>query len=593
MTNNGLPTNFVGSPLFVIRHSKSSSFTPPFLPSVYFLPFSFLRWFFSNNFSADALEKHLGLVYVSTTTQEMSMKKQWLIVGMSMLMLSLVNAQNRPSTPPGSPSTPPPSTTAAPKDDKVTSPSRTLNPDHFVESTREVTIKGQKVAYRIHAGTIPVWDEEGKILAGLFYTYYERTDVKDKAARPLVISFNGGPGSASVWMHIAYTGPRILNIDDEGYPVMPYGIKDNPYSILDVADIIHIDPVNTGFSRIVAKDVPTSRFFGVNADIKYLAEWLNTFMSRYNRWASPKYLVGESYGTTRVSGLALELQNSQWMYLNGVILVSPTDLGIARDGAVDQALRLPFFAATAWYHKALPTDLQQKDLTALLPEVEEFTINELLPALAKGYTLEDSKKKAVIAKYARYSGLKEGVIQDANMDITTQFFWKELLRDKGYTVGRLDSRYLGIDRQDIGLAPDYSAELTSWLHSFTPPINMYLREELKYKTDLKYNMFGPVNPWDRNNDRTGENLRQAMAQNPYLHLLVQSGYYDGACDYFNAKYNMWQMDPGGKLKDRMSWKGYRSGHMMYLRKEDLESSNEDIREFIKKSLPKPGQPAKY
>jgi carboxypeptidase C (cathepsin A) len=515
----------------------------------------------------------------------MYMKKQWLILGLSCLTLLFANAQTKPTP---KETTPPPA-----KEEKMASPSRTLNPDSFVETTREVTIKGQRVPYKATAGTIPVWDEEGKVLAGLFFTYYERTDVKDRSSRPLVISFNGGPGSASVWMHIAYTGPRILQIDDEGYPVQPYGVKDNPYSILDVADIVHIDPVNTGFSRIVAKDVPPAKFFGVNADIKYLAEWLNTFVSRYNRWASPKYLIGESYGTTRVSGLALELQNAQWMYLNGVILVSPTELGLARDGAVDQALRLPFYAATAWYHKALPADLQKKDLTDVLPEVEEFTINELLPAVARGGFLEESKKKAIAAKFARYSGIKEAVILQANLDISYAFFWKELLRDRGYTVGRLDSRYLGLDRQDIGMGPDYSAELTSWLHSFTPPINIYLREELKYKTDLKYNMFGPVNPWDRSGDKTGENLRQAMAQNPYLHLMVQSGYYDGACDYFNAKYNMWQMDPSGKLKDRMSWKGYRSGHMMYLRKEDLESSNEHLREFIKLSLPKPGQAAKY
>ena len=150
----------------------------------------------------------------------------------------------------------------------------------------------------------------------------------------------------------------------------------------------------------------------------------------------------------------------------------------------------------------------------------------------------------------------------------------------------LDSRYKGIDKEDAGEGPDYNAELTAWLHAFTPAINMYLRDELNYKTDLKYNMFGPVHPWDRNNDKTGENLRQAMAQNPFLHLLVQSGYYDGACDYFNAKYNLWQMDPSGKLKDRMFWEGYRSGHMMYLRKEDLISSNENIRTFIKKAIPK-------
>lgn len=232
-------------------------------------------------------------------------------------------------------------------------------------------------------------------------------------------------------------------------------------------------------------------------------------------------------------------------------------------------------------------------MTDFLPEVENFTINELLPAVSMGGFLDDAKRKAIAAKLARYTGVSEKEVLQNNLNMPLQYFWKELLRDEGYTVGRLDSRYKGIDRKDAGDRPDFNAELTSWLHSFTPAINMYLRNELNYKTDLKYYMFGPVNPWDRSNDQTGENLRQAMAQNPYLHLLVQSGYYDGACDYFNAQYNMWQMDPSGKLKNRMSWKGYRSGHMMYLRKEDLQKSNEDIREFIKKSTPKSNQPAKY
>ena len=469
----------------------------------------------------------------------------------------------------------------------------TFNPDSQVITNHTTTIKGQKVAYKATTGTMPVWDEDGKAIAGLFYTYYERSDVKDRDSRPLVISFNGGPGSASVWMQIAYTGPSLLNIDDEGYPVQPYGIKENPYSILDVADIVFVNPVNTAYSRPTSKEIPTTKFFGVNADIKYLADWINGFVTRSNRWASPKYLIGESYGTTRVSGLALQLQNSQWMYLNGVILVSPTDLGITRGVVSDAALKLPYFAATAWYHKMLSPDLQNKDLTAMLPEVEDFTVNELLPALTKGGSLEEQKRKEIAAKMARYSGISEKVILQNNLDVPYDYFWKELLRDKGYTIGRLDSRYKGIDRKDSGESPDFNAELTSWLHSFTPAINMYVRNNLNYKTDFKYNMFGPVHPWDRSNDKTGENLRQAMAQNPYLHVMVQSGYYDGACDYFNSKYNLWQMDPGGKLADRMSWKGYRSGHMMYLRKADLEAANEDIRTFIKQSLPKAGEPAKY
>ncbi len=470
---------------------------------------------------------------------------------------------------------------------------RTLEGESAVTTTGTVTVKGKLIPYTATAGTQPVWNAEGKVIASLFYTYYERSDVKDRASRPLIMSFNGGPGSASVWMHIAYTGPKILEIDSEGYPVQPYGIKDNPHSILDVADIVYIDPVNTGYSRILDKDTKREEFFGVNADIKYLAEWLTTFVSRKNRWQSPKYLIGESYGTTRVSGLALELQNAQWMYLNGVILVSPTDLGVERGGQVEAANRLPYFTAAAWYQKALPADLQKRDLTELLPEVENYTINEVLPAIARGGFLDDAKRKEVATKMAYYSGISDKVILQHNLDVPTAFFWKELLRDKGYTVGRLDSRYLGIDRKDAGERPDYAAELTSWLHSFTPAINYYLREVLKYKTDVKYNMFGPVNPWDRSNDNTGVNLRQAMAQNPYLQVMFQCGYFDGATTYFEAKYTMWQLDPSGKFRDRFRFEGYRSGHMMYLRQEDLATSNEHIRDFILKTTPKKGQPAKY
>jgi len=199
----------------------------------------------------------------------------------------------------------------------------------------------------------------------------------------------------------------------------------------------------------------------------------------------------------------------------------------------------------------------------------------------------------VAKNMAYYSGLSEKVVLQNNLDVSPRFFWKELLRDKtGQTIGRLDSRYLGIDKSEAGVRPDYSAELTSWLHSFTPAINYYVREHLGFKTDLKYNMFGPVHPWDRQNDETRDNLRQAMAQNPYLNVMFQSGYYDGATTYFNAKYTMWQLDPSGKMSDRLSFKGYRSGHMMYLRRQDLETANNDIRSFINSTYEK-GKSAKY
>lgn len=475
---------------------------------------------------------------------------------------------------------------------------RHLEVESAVTTEHKVTIQGERIPYRATAGTQPVWDEKGQPIASLFYTYYERTDIKDRTSRPLMISFNGGPGSASVWMHVAYTGPRILKIDDEGYPVQPYGIRENPHSILNVADIVYVNPVNTGYSRIIPKEgeekeVDKKQFFGVNADIKYLAEWLNTFVSRHNRWLSPKYLIGESYGTTRVSGLALELQNAHWMYLNGVILVSPTDIGIERDGAVEAALQLPYFAAAAWFHKTLNPELMKKDLEELLPEVEAYTIDKLLPAMAKGGFIREDEKKQIAEKISEFTSISPKTFIQYNLDLPTSFFWKELLRDKGHSIGRLDSRYLGIDRNDGGDSPDYYAELTSWLHSFTPAINYYLREELKFVTDIKYNMFGPVHPWDRTDNQTGENLRLAMAENPYLHVMIQSGYYDGATQYFNAKYTLWHLDPSGKMKDRLRFEAYRSGHMMYLRTEDLATANQHLREFINHSMPAEKMPAQY
>ena len=469
--------------------------------------------------------------------------------------------------------------------------------DTTVVTNSEVVINGQKITYKATTGMQPVWDDHGEIIASLYYTYYKRTNIKSSPERPIIMSFNGGPGSASVWMHIAYTGPKVLRIDDEGYPIQPYGVKDNPNSILDVADIVYINPVNTGYSRPVVKKgekLDKSLFFGINADIKYLAGWLNTFISRNNRWQSPKYIIGESYGGTRVMGLAAELQNRQWMYLNGVIMVSPADYKVLRTGSVlSSSLNLPYFTAAAWYHKMLPEELQNKDLLEILPLSEQYAINELIPAMAKGGFISDTERNKIAERMSYFSGIKKNVILQHNLDVPKDYFWKELLRDEnGFTIGRLDSRYKGLDKKLAGDSPDYNSEITSWLHSFTPAINYYIREHLNFKTDVTYNVFGPVRPWDNRNDSVREGLRQAMAQNPYLKVLIQSGYYDGATTYFNAKYTMWQTDPSGRMKDRFYFKGYRSGHMMYLRSEDLKKSNDDLRDFIKNSSSK-GKAAKY
>lgn len=469
--------------------------------------------------------------------------------------------------------------------------------DTAIVSENTITIQGQKIDYEATTGMQPVWDAEGKVIASLHYTYYKKKGVKDMSRRPLLISFNGGPGSASCWMHIAYSGPVLLEIDEEGNPIQPYGIKDNPHSVLDETDILYVNPVNTGFSRVITAEgekVDRDKFFGINADINYLSDWLNTFVQRHNRWLSPKYLIGESYGGTRVSGLAHVLQSKQWMYLNGVILVSPADyLTFESDTPLASALNFPYFAAAAWYHKTLSSELQNMSLDSLLNEVENFTVNQLVSELMKGGFIEEKNRKELAKKMSYYSGLGMDFILDHNLDIPKSAFWKELLRkNEGKTIGRLDSRYKGLDKRNEGSSPDYNVELTNWLHSFTPAINYYMREVLGFKTDLKYNVFGPVYPWDKRNNNTRDDLRKAMAQNPYLNVFFQVGYFDGATTYFHSKYTMWQLDPSGKMKSRMHFTGYESGHMMYLREVDLKRANDDLRAFIRSTFKENGV-AKY
>jgi carboxypeptidase C (cathepsin A) len=469
----------------------------------------------------------------------------------------------------------------------------TIPLESAVTTQHTATIKGKRVPYRATTGTLPVYDNDGQPVAAVFYVYYERTDVQDKTRRPLSISFNGGPGSSSAWMHIGYTGPKRVRIDSEGNPVQPYGVRDNPESILDVTDIVFVDPVNVGLSRPV-EGADRRQFFGVNQDIDYLGRWIELFVTRQGRWNSPKFLIGESYGTTRVSGLSQRLQNNHKMYLNGVILVSPTGLGIERGGPVGMALTLPHYAATAWYHGQLPRDLQSKDLEAILPEVERFTVEEYIPALTRGGFLDDARRREIAGKVARFAGVSEEFVLNNNLALPINHWRKELLREQRLTVGRLDARYQGVDRDAAGTSYDYDPAMSAWNHAFAPAINSYLRDELGYKTDVVYHLIGgPVNPWDRTGDRTGENLRRAMAENPYLKTMIQAGYYDGGTDYFASKYTMWQIDPSGQLRDRFRFKLYRSGHMMYLRDEDLVTSNQDIRDFIQWATPAEGAPAHW
>jgi len=464
-----------------------------------------------------------------------------------------------------------------------------LLPDKPAVTQHTARINGQAISYTAEAGWLPI-REAGKLTAKMFYVAYTRDGIQDLSTRPLIFSFNGGPGTASVWMHLGYTGPRRVVYDDEGFaPVPPGKLEDNPHSIIDAADIVYIDPVATGFSRMVEGE-DLHKYHGTLTDIQSVAEFIRVFLVKKDRWMSPKFVIGESYGTTRASGLAGHLLRQHQIYLNGVILVSMTNLDMERGADVSYATTLPQRAATAWYHRQLPADLQSRPLRKLLDEVEAFAMGDYLKALVKGDRLGDAERDEIARKVARYTGLTPEYVASTNLRIDARRFWKELLRDQRLTVGRLDSRYLGVDRDAAGENPEYDPAMADWNGPFSNAVNRYLREELRYETDLEYHVWGNVRPWQRDEaTNVGELLRQAMRENPYLKVMVQGGYLDAATDYFSAVYTMSHLQPGGEFRDRFRFAWYESGHMMYLRKADLANANNDLREFMRwclQDLPK-------
>ena len=463
-------------------------------------------------------------------------------------------------------------------------PDAALLPAEPVVTQHSIRIGQPTVAYSAEAGWLPI-REDGKVVARMFYVAYTRTGVADPSNRPLIFSFNGGPGTASVWMHVGYTGPRRVVYDEDGFALRPPGtIEDNPNSILDVADIVYLDPVATGFSRMMEGE-DLHHFHGKLADIRSVAEFIRLYLVRKDRWMSPKFVIGESYGTTRAAGLAGYLLNQHQIYLNGVILVSMTGLDIESGPDVSYATALPQYAATAWYHKQLPADLQAKPLRAVLDEVEAFALNEYLPALVKGHGLPDAERDGMAQRVARYTGVTAEYVKSTNLRIDARRFWRELLRDQRLTVGRLDSRYIGVDRDAAGEGPEYDPALADWNGTFGNVINRYLREELRYNPDLQYYVWGDVRPWQQDpGTNVGDLLRQAMRNNPYLKVLIQGGYYDAATDYFGAVYTISHIQPGGEFRDRFRFSFYESGHMMYLRNVDRARSNDDLRAFIRWSL---------
>lgn len=460
-------------------------------------------------------------------------------------------------------------------------------------TSHTVTIDGEQIAYTATAGVMQLLDQDGVATADIYFTAYMRQNVGDVTARPVTFAFNGGPGSSSVWLHMGALGPRRVEFGTEGEPLPPPGtLVDNAFSWLDVTDLVFIDPVSTGFSRAL-KEEEAKNFHGVEKDISSVGDFIRLYTTRYGRWLSPKFLAGESYGTTRASGLAKYLQTRHGMYLNGIVLVSAVlnfqTLIFNPGNDTPYWLYLPSYTASAWYHQKLAPELQE-DLGRTLAEAERWAATEYLLALTKGAALTVPEREEVVRKLARYTGCSETFARNADLRIRTSHFTKELLRDRGMTVGRFDSRYTGRDRNSVEDSYERDPSYSAILGPYAAALNHYLRSELQYENDRFYEILtGRVSPWDFGNAKNSylnvaESLREAISQNPRLHVLFASGRYDLATPYFATDYTIAHLGLPEELRGNISHEYYEAGHMMYLRLADLEKLKRDVARFMERSL---------
>jgi carboxypeptidase C (cathepsin A) len=461
--------------------------------------------------------------------------------------------------------------------------------DRFVTTQHHAMIGGQDIRYTATAGTLILRDEDGKPQASIFFTAYTRDGVKEMGKRPITYTFNGGPGSSSVWLHLGAFGPRKVVLEDEGWaPPPPYRMADNGESLLDVTDLVFIDPVTTGYSRAIpGKDA--RNFYGVSEDAEAVGEFIRLYTTRFSRWSSPKFLAGESYGTTRASRLSNYLQQRLGIYLNGVVLLSSIlnfqTASFAVGNDLPYPLFLPTYTATAWYHKKLPSDLQAGSLQKAVEESKRFAAGEYTLALMRGSQLSPQEWNDVAAKVSRYTGLSVDFVKQSNLRPEIQAFDKELLRDQRITVGRLDSRFKGRDRDATGGRDEFDPSNAAITGPFTAVFNDYVRQDLGFKSDLPYEVLTDrVRPWNysRGNSylNVAEDLRTAMSQNPALKIFVACGYYDLATPLFAAEYTFSHLGFEPDYAQRIGLHYYEAGHMMYVRRADHQQLKKDIAAFI-------------
>jgi carboxypeptidase C (cathepsin A) len=460
-----------------------------------------------------------------------------------------------------------------------------------ISTKHSINVAGKSLNYTVTTGFLPIMDSNENIEAKMFFMAYTLDGATKK--RPLMFSFNGGPGSSSVWLHLGALGPKRVKMLDNGFmPPPPYQLVDNEGTWLTETDLVFIDPVGTGYSR--ATNLKENKFFSLKGDIASIGEFIRLYLTRNERWTSPLFLVGESYGTTRAAGLSQYLIN-RGIAFNGIALISSVmnfqSLRFADSNDLPLTLIFPSYTSTAWYHKKLPVDLQSKPLETVLRESENFVINEYTPALIKIDKLTQTEKQLLLNNFNRFTGLSKSFIEQNNFRVELGEFMKELNRDRRLTTGRLDSRFTGINKDAAGDNAEFDPSMTAIRPPYTATFNDYVRRDLGFKTDLEYYILGGgVGRWDWNQNNgyadTSGDLRSAMHRNPYMKVFVASGYYDMATPYFATEYTLSNMNLEPALRKNISVKYYEAGHMMYIELNSLRKLKKDITYFISDSLNK-------
>ncbi len=447
----------------------------------------------------------------------------------------------------------------------------------------EVTIGGERIPYTVKMGNYPLVDENKKQTGTIYWISYTK-DVKEPSSRPLSFCFNGGPGSSSIWLHLGALSPRKIAFNEQGFELNSLETEENPFSILNVCDLVFIDPVSTGYSR--AMDGEEKQFHGVEADVKAVAECIRRYTTEYKRWASPKFLIGESYGTTRAACLSSYLKERYFMNLNGVVLVSMAlnfqTFLFEFGNDLPFVTFLPTYTANAWYHKKLSPDLMQ-DLHQALAESSQYALGEYTHALMKGDALNDQEEKVVASKLARLTGLSEKTIKDSNLRVCPKLFRQELL--EGKILGRFDGRLSGF-RAGIGKeCIDYDPSTECSFPAFTSVFNHYVANTLQWESQEEYQVLTNVFPWDFGKAKNrylnvSQDLREAIIANPLMRVLVMSGYYDLALPFMGAEYTIDHLYLPKELRGNVEMEYYPSGHMMYLHQPSLKKMHADLVRFI-------------